>query len=195
MSMGRPIEFDPDKALVDAMNVFWSRGYEASSMQDILKATGLSKSSLYQAFGSKQNLFDSCLELYCRDSNLRLKELFDKSDSGRDFIEMVFQIITQSCCNDEGSKGCFVVNTVTEFGKRDKRLSDAINKQIKTVENILAEAIKRDQDNNKIDKSLDKKSLATFFMTNITGLRTMVKAGLSENRTRETIKNILKILD
>jgi TetR/AcrR family transcriptional repressor of nem operon len=195
MSMGRPIEFDPDKALVDAMHVFWSRGYEASSMQDILKATGLSKSSLYQTFGSKQALFDSCLELYCNDTYSKLKDLFDNSSSGREFIESVFNNITVSCGNAEGSKGCFLMNTVSEFGSRDKQLSNAMGKQIKAVEKILAEAIKRDQVANMTDKELDEKALATYLITNMSGLRTMVKAGLSEKRSRETIKNILKILD
>ena len=195
MSMGRPLEFDPDKALIDAMNVFWSRGYEASSMQDILKATGLSKSSLYQAFGSKQALFDSCLKYYCNDSYSKLKDLLDNSASGREFIELVFNNITVSCGKTEGSKGCFLMNTVSEFGRSDKQLSKAMGKQIKRVEQVLAEAIKRDKAANKLGEDIDENALATYFITNMSGLRTMVKAGLSEKRTKETIKNILKILD
>ncbi len=195
MSMGRPIEFDPDKALVDAMHVFWSRGFEASSMQDILKATGLSKSSLYQTFGSKQDLFDSCLEFYCNDSYSKFKEILNNSTSGREFIESLFKSITASCDSDEGKKGCFLMNTVSEFGKRDKHLAEAMNNQIKRVEQILAEAIKRDKTEKKLNQDLDEKALATYFITNMSGLRTMVKAGLSPKRTEEVIKNILKILD
>ena len=193
--MGRPIEFDPDKALVDAMHVFWSRGFEASSMQDILKATGLSKSSLYQTFGSKQDLFDSCLKLYCDGSQLKFKELLDNSSSGREFIESLFKRITASCDSDERKRGCFLMNAVSEFGKRDKHLAEAMNNQIKRVEQILAKAIKRDKTEKKLNQDLDEKALATFFITNMSGLRTMVKAGLSARRTEEVIKNILKILD
>jgi len=195
MIMGRPIEFDPDKALVDAMHVFWSRGFEGSSMQDILKATGLSKSSLYQTFGSKQDLFDSCLEFYCNDSYLKFKELLNNSSSGREFIESMFKDIRSSCNSAEGKMGCFLMNTVSEFGKRDKHLAKAMNNQIKRVEKVLAEAIKRDKAANKLNGALDEKALATYFITNMSGLRTMVKAGLSQKRTEETINNIMKILD
>lgn len=195
MIMGRPIEFDPEKALVDAMHVFWSRGFEASSMQDILKATGLSKSSLYQTFGSKQDLFDCCLDFYCNDSYSKFKELLDNSSSGREFIESTFKSITDSCDSAEGRKGCFLMNTVSEFAKRDKHLAKAMSYQIKRVEQILAEAIKKDMAEKKLNQDLDEKALATYFITNLSGLRTMVKAGLSPKRTQETIKNIMKILD
>ena len=195
MIMGRPIEFDPDKALVDAMHVFWSRGFEGSSMQDILKATGLSKSSLYQTFGSKQDLFDSCLEFYCNDSYSKFKELLNNSSSGREFIESMFKGIRSSCNSAEGKMGCFLMNTVSEFGKRDKHLAKVMNNQIKRVEKVLAEAIKRDKAANKLNGALDEKALATYFITNMSGLRTMVKAGLSQKRTEETINNIMKILD
>ena len=61
---GRPIEFDPDAALTDAMQLFWRKGYENTSLPDLLDAMQLSKSSLYQAFGSKQALFERCMTRY-----------------------------------------------------------------------------------------------------------------------------------
>ncbi len=195
MSIGRPLEFDPSEALQDAMRVFRSRGYEASSLQDLLKATGLSKSSLYQTFGSKQALFDDCLEFYCNDVISKMREKLENSASGREFIESVFNDIASGSGKEEAKMGCLLMNSVSEFGQRDQDIARAMNRQIKRIEQVFADAIARDQAVNSINNRADAKSLATYFVTNMSGLRTMAKAGLSAKRTKETIKNIMRILD
>jgi TetR/AcrR family transcriptional repressor of nem operon len=67
------MQFDPGQALASAMSLFWRKGYEATSLQDLLKATGLSKSSLYQTFGSKRALFERSLDLYRREMVARMR--------------------------------------------------------------------------------------------------------------------------
>ncbi len=85
MGLGRPIEFDPQQALDAAMHVFWQRGYEATSLENLLAAMDIGKSSFYQAYGSKPELFQKCLENY-RDASVdRLRALLDQSASGKAF--------------------------------------------------------------------------------------------------------------
>ena len=80
------MEFDPEVALAKAMGVFWSQGYEATSTTDLMSAMGLSKSSLYQTFGSKRELFVRCLDHYSDNSSRRLREKLDDADSGKQFL-------------------------------------------------------------------------------------------------------------
>jgi len=94
-NIGRPLEFDPDTALEGAMNLFWARGYEHTSMQDLLTAMNLSKSSLYQAFGGKQQLFRQCVGRYADQFAGRLREGLAGAPSGRRFIEAFLNSILE----------------------------------------------------------------------------------------------------
>ncbi|HEY4745232.1 MAG TPA: TetR/AcrR family transcriptional regulator, partial [Desulfuromonadaceae bacterium] len=89
MTYGRPLAYDPDRALDAAMQLFWLHGYEATSLQDLLQAMGLSKSSLYQGFGGKKELFLRCVNRYCEEMATKLQALLDEAGSGLAFIETV----------------------------------------------------------------------------------------------------------
>lgn len=86
MAIGRPIEFNPDEVVGAAMRAFWAKGYEATSLQDLLHATRLSKSSLYQAFGGKQLLFGRCMESYTDQMVAMLRERLANSATPLAFI-------------------------------------------------------------------------------------------------------------
>ena len=84
---GRPLGYDPDEILEIAMNLFWANGYEATSLDDILNATNIAKSSFYHMFGNKQQLFERCLNRYCDRQVALIEESIQQSSTGRDFIE------------------------------------------------------------------------------------------------------------
>jgi len=96
-SLGRPLEFDPDKAIDSAMEVFWCKGYEATSMTDLLNAMDLSKSSLYHTFGSKQRLFERCLTQYADMLSTNMEKELNASRSGRSFIENWVEVLLRTC--------------------------------------------------------------------------------------------------
>ena len=89
MNTGRPLEYDPAEALDAAMQAFWRRGYQGTSMRELLDATGLSKSSFYQAFGSKEGAFEQALVQYCDATAAGLRARLDVAESGLAFIESV----------------------------------------------------------------------------------------------------------
>jgi TetR/AcrR family transcriptional repressor of nem operon len=123
MNLGRPLEFNPDKAIDAAVEVFWCKGYEATSMTDLLEAMELSKSSLYQTFGSKRQLFERCLIRYADWLSAKMiKELAD-AESGRSFIEHTFIEVANSAREPEGAKGCLIANSANEFGQREPELA------------------------------------------------------------------------
>ena len=86
MNRGRPRTFDPDQVLEKAMQLFWSQGYETTSLQDLLLATGLSKSSLYESFGNQQSLFEAAFTRYFDRRAKQMRERLEQADSPLDFI-------------------------------------------------------------------------------------------------------------
>lgn len=118
-SRGRPREFDADDTLERVVGLFWTRGFEATSMSDIVDATGLSKSSLYNAFGSKDELFRQAIDRYLERRSDMLHQALRDGQAGLDDIDGFFRMADQELRSEFGRCGCFAVNTSTELAIRD----------------------------------------------------------------------------
>ncbi|MEM8706839.1 MAG: TetR/AcrR family transcriptional regulator [Actinomycetota bacterium] len=116
---GRPRGFDEDEVLEALLELFWERGYEAASMNDIVEAAGLNKSSLYNTFGSKDELFFTVLDRYIDGREQMLREALSEGgvDALIDFLETQREMLLTSI----GQRGCMAVNASTELGLRDDR--------------------------------------------------------------------------
>lgn len=129
-NVGRPLEFDPDAALEAAMQRFWSNGYEHTSMQDLLVAMNLSKSSLYQAFGGKQPLFRRCVSRYTDQIASGLRDGLSKAPSGRRFIDAFLNSVLRDIKDRQGPRGCLVMNTATEFAQSEPEIAHDVTTSI-----------------------------------------------------------------
>lgn len=194
MTVGRPIEFDPQQALDAAMRVFWQRGYEATSLDDLLAAMDISKSSFYQAFGSKSELFQRCLESYRDASTDRLRTMLDQAASGKAFLETILNGIADGTKDPMGRAGCLLMNTANEFAQRDPRIAALVTKSIERMEDLLYAAICRAQAEGDIPKKAATRGLALFLIANLGGLRLMTRAGASPEDIRAVGKVILNSL-
>lgn len=107
--MARPIEYDKVTVLNNAMSIFWQKGYDATSMSDLIQATGLTSRSMYNLFGSKNGLFKACLEWYFE---VRIRERYERlmRENGTLAIKNFFKAVVES----KTSKGCFFVNTISD---------------------------------------------------------------------------------
>src|SRR5262249_35659990 len=128
MTVGRPIEFDPAQALDAATRVFWQRGYEATSLDDLLAEMDLSKSSFYQTFGGKAELFQKCLESYRDSSADHFRSMLDQAASGKEFLETILGNVAKCVDDPMGRAGCLLVNTASEFGLRDPEVAALVTK-------------------------------------------------------------------
>ncbi len=122
MTAGRPLEYDPAAVLDAIMQAFWRRGYEGTSMKDLLVATGLSKSSFYQAFSSKNQAFRQSLHHYCETITGKLRGRLRSADSGWSFIESVLLEAAEEARLSNDPRGCMIVNVATEFSARDPEI-------------------------------------------------------------------------
>jgi|CXWL01.1.fsa_nt_gi TetR/AcrR family transcriptional repressor of nem operon len=194
MTLGRPLEFDPDKALDAALEVFWAKGYEATSMGDLLKAMALSKSSLYQTFGGKRELFKRCLGRYQDRFTTELRERLQRSSSGRRFIEEVFEYVADTAQEPEGAKGCLVANSASEFGQRDSGFAKPVAQGLRGLGLVFTEALYRAQAEGDVPRRADLNALASYLVSSMTGLRTLIKTGLEKREARAMVPLILAAL-
>lgn len=194
MSAGRPLKYEPDVALDATMQAFWRRGYDGTSMRDLLDATGLSKSSFYQAFNSKHEAFRRALSHYCDNVTSNLRSRLRAGDSGWEFIESVLMGAAEEVLSSKDPRGCMIVNVATEFSARDPRISDLIGDGAKRVTQVFVAAVKQAQSEGSIPQDKDASVLGRYLLSSLSGLRTMVKAGTSHRAMTEIVGVIMSAL-
>jgi len=194
MTSGRPREFDIDRALEAATQQFWTVGYEATSLQDLLKTMRLSKSSLYQTFGNKHELFVRCLDHYEQTMASVLSEQLVNSISTEQFLYDFLEGVISEAKTRGTRKGCFLVNTANELSQRDAVIAKAVSTGTGHIANIFHRAIEQGKQQEEISSSLPTKNLVDYFMTSVSGLRTMVKGGADIASLQPVIRLIMKTL-
>jgi TetR/AcrR family transcriptional repressor of nem operon len=175
--MARPREFDRDHALKQAMAVFWEQGYEATSTEDLLRAMGIGRQSLYDTFGDKHRLYLEALQLYETSSGTELFKRIYEASSPFVAIGDYILSIAEGTPRDL-SRGCFSVNATTERAQSDADVGAKIRASSArceaAFERILGEAKRRGE----VDPSVDERVAARFLLSTIRGLRVSAKAGV-----------------
>jgi TetR/AcrR family transcriptional regulator, transcriptional repressor for nem operon len=194
MTYGRPREFDIDRALEAATQQFWAVGYEATSLQDLLKSMSLSKSSLYQTFGNKHELFIRCLEHYQQSMADMLREKLDNSSSVKQFVSEFLEEVIAESNHRSGRKGCFLVNTANELSQRDADIGRVVTDGTSNVAKVFQQAIELGIKKNEISAEPPVEHLVGYLMTTVSGLRTMTKAGAEQNTLKPVVDLIIKTL-
>ena len=194
MSIGRPLEYGSEQVLDIAMGLFWRKGYEATSLQDLVGEMGLSRSSFYQAFGSKRQLFLSCLERYQEATALDLTTRLHGAATGRDFIEDTLLWAIEEAIEGADPKGCLVVNTANELAQRDKQVATQVSQGFDKYRAIFLAAARRGQEDGSIRSDKESTLLANYLVTNMSGLRTMVKAGTNLEVLRGVVAMVMSAM-
>jgi len=191
MNAGRPREFKTEQVLEAAMQQFWRAGYEATSLQDLLEVMHLSKSSLYQTFGSKHELFLRSIDFYQQSLVDEIHKSLINSRTSKTFLKNLLEnVIAEAALKKK--KGCLLVNTVNELSYRDKKVSKAVSVAFNNVENVIQLAVEQGKKEGTIKTSVRTETLVNYIITNISGLRTMVKSGVDEARLSAVVNMIMK---
>jgi len=187
--MARTKEFDTDEVLGKAIALFWDKGYNGCSMQDVVEGLGLSRSSIYETFGDKRQLFLEALKKYQREGLEALKEEINNASDIRQALAKVFESILPENLDEPLQKGCFVVNSVIELASHDPEIAAIVKANRQDVEDLLCKAIKKGQHAGQIPAILNPRSIARFFYTNLSGIRITAKSGAD----RKTLEDIIKV--
>src|SRR5690242_19832109 len=124
--MARPQEFETTEVLRNAMYVFWSKGFEATSLNDILTATGLSKSSLYATFGDKRELFLAAFEAYRKERLRHLHRILNDRQPARLAIEDFFRQVLAHSQDETRGCGCMTANEAVELAPHDANIQQLV---------------------------------------------------------------------
>lgn len=177
MNRGRPRIFDPDLVLENAMQLFWSKGYEATSLQDLLAGTGLSKSSLYESFGNKQSLFEAAFSRYF---DIRARQMYERLEQARSPLTFIRDSLL-SVVEEVGQgtpRGCMLVNVANEFSTREPAVRGLIELATRRFRQVFERAFEQAQACGEIADRRPPASLALYMHCVMVGLRTQVKSGL-----------------
>lgn len=189
--MARPREFDADIALEKAMRVFWDQGYQGTSIEDLMKAAGVKKQSLYAAFGDKRSLFLKCLNLYTRQTLAMVQAIVNESDSPLEGITRVMRYASRPVDPQDCPAGCLMANTALELGQQDPEVAEEVRRMFRGFEKVLTTAVRRAQEEGEIRRDVDCAVVGQSLANTINGIRILEKTGASRQQVRAVVEAAL----
>jgi TetR/AcrR family transcriptional repressor of nem operon len=190
----RPPEFEREVVLDRAMRAFWSRGYEATSIQHLVERTGIQRGSLYGAFGDKRALFLAAIEHYDRVMTAKLLATLDAPGSGLGAIRRFFRLKVDAAQERSRPRGCLVTNSATELASRDRRTASRIGATLGRIEAAFHRAVIRGQQAGEIDPDRDARALARFLTSSAQGLSVMAKASPERAPLEDIVKVTMEVV-
>lgn len=193
--MARTKDFDEDEVLQKAMNLFWHKGYNGTSMQDLVDGLGISRSSMYDTFGDKHALFMRSLENYKRIATAEMKSIVDSAPTAKAAIRRMFEYTVTELLRDDQHKGCFLVNAGVEMAPHDAEVNKMLCENDRQLEHYFNEAIKRGQNSGEISNETSSHALAQFILNSIKGMRVTAKSAADKKVFKDIVEVTMKVLD
>lgn len=193
--MARQKAFNQDEALQKAMEVFWARGYEAASIQDLVESMGINRQSLYDTFGDKHALYLQALDRYREVEGRKMFELLEQSSSVKKALRQLFAgVVNRSLCEKE-RRGCFMGNAMSELAGRCPQTASKACSNMAAIEEALYRALRRGKKEGEIGCSRDLRAVARFLYSSLQGLQLMAKATGDRKTLEDVVKVTLSVLD
>lgn len=174
-NIGRPKTFNKDNVVKLAMYHFWEYGYDNTSLDDLLLAMGIKKSSFYRTFKSKEEIFSLSLHLYREETFKLLTNLKNEIGAKQTLIFLIKDTIEQLTVNGK-VKGCLLMNSGKECYLKYPNLSNQIHIELEEFTNFITKFINEAQKNNEITNKMDSDKLAIRFLTLYNGVAMMLQA-------------------
>jgi TetR/AcrR family transcriptional repressor of nem operon len=193
--MPRTREFDEDEVLDKAMVAFWRRGYRATSLEDLLVAMNLSKSSFYESFGSKRDVLLEALRRYAASGMGGLIEPLLRPEAGRAEIEEALARLARHARGDGGQRGCLVNNCLGEVVQHEPEVFAATREILRALEALLVAAVTRGQKVGDITRAESPRALARFLANTFGGINLAAKARPKKGELDDVVRVALSALD
>jgi len=185
--MVRTSTFDPATALSKAVELFSSKGYSETSMEDIVQATGVSRYGLYGTFGNKRELFEQALDCYAdlmgKQAFLRLLE----PGASLTHIRKIFEERVADMSNAEENKGCLFIHTAMELGRQDEGLREVLRRFMGRMSKLFAAGLDSAKERGEVRADLDVRASGEMLTSTMFGLAVLGRTGFP----RETLDGIV----
>lgn len=193
--MARPKEFNPDETLERAMHVFWHKGYEATSIEDLLEAMDINRGSLYDTFGDKRQLFLKAMDRYCCAFAGEKFSVLEQPGPALPVLRRFIIGMVEGALADPQRRGCLVANTAMELAPHEKDIAGKVSQALKMAEDTFHNLLSRANQQGELASDKDPRALASFLTTMMQGTIVMIKAGASPETVKRTVQTALTILD
>lgn len=185
--MVRTRTFDPRTALAKAVELFASKGYSDTSMEDIVQATGVSRYGIYGTFGNKRELFEQALDQYAERMGKQAFLKLLQPDASLGHIRRIFdERVEEMCCLEE-NKGCLFVHTAMELAPGDEELRAALQKIMKGMAKLFAVGLETAKEKGEVRADVDVRAAGAMLTSTMFGLAVLGRAGFS----RDTLDGIV----
>ena len=191
--MARPREFEETLALDRAMHLFWQRGFDGTSMEDLVQATGVHRGSIYSTFGDKQALFLKALDHYLNLEQSQLALALQNADSKLGVVRSILGGIAVDSTRPNGH-GCFMVNSVIERSARDAKTRKRANDCFLRLTRLFETALTQARQTGELRKDADVGALALFLVNTIQGMRVLGKAGMTRVALQANVEIAMRAL-
>ncbi|KQU85629.1 hypothetical protein ASD00_32065 [Ensifer sp. Root31] len=193
--MARPRQFEHERVIDAAMNVFWRKGFEATSAQDLVDATGLGRGSLYNAFSSKEGLYLEALRRY-KEQALHDVGRLEEGGNAKGAVRNLLFYVFESDLSGTPRRGCLATNAAIERASHDEDVATLVRENLEIVRTGLERVLRLGQEAGEVAAGRDPEVLAAYFLNAIQGLRVLNKVNLPTSREQltEMIELILNVL-
>lgn len=193
--MARTKDFDENEVLNKAIAIFWHKGYNGTSMQDLVDGLGISRSSLYDTYVDKHTLFIKALESYQKAGSAKVCAITNSGGPAKETIKKLLELVIGELLGDKMQKGCFMVNAEVEVAPHDAEVSKMVCQNDQQVEDAFYKVIKQGQESGEIANRQDARALARFTFNTIKGIRVTAKSTTDKTMFDDIIRLALSALD
>ncbi|HBK92132.1 MAG TPA: TetR family transcriptional regulator [Parvularcula sp.] len=169
-------KFDRDEVLDRAMQAFWARGYQATSIQDIVDITGVNRASLYQTYGDKRELFLACLKLYDRTRRRQVLENLEENHPPVEAIRSLFAGFVAAATRRGGIKGCFLTNIALELAPYDPAVRRFVARSQKEIESFFERMVRKGKEQGVIPDRVRSEDAARGLLAALLGLIVLTRS-------------------
>ena len=193
--MARTKDFDEQEVLKKAIQLFSRKGYAATSMQDVVETLGISRSSLYDTFGDKHQLYLEALKAYKQENSQQLEDKMEQATSVKAAIRDLLEATVKELLQDKQQKGCLLTNAGVELASQDRAVRALVCQGEQQMEQLLLRALEKGQASGEITTRQSAQSLARFLSNTIKGFQVTVKSNRDETFFSDIIRVAVNALD
>jgi len=192
--MARPREFDPSEVLQTAIELFWEKGYFDSSVDEIVRQSGVAKYGIYGTFGSKRELFKKALKQYASDRHRGIQSPIRKPGASLPEIRQFFKRAVKLMTQDGAPRGCLIVNTGVELGFRDAEIRDFVTNFFQETEEVMEHCLTNAVELGQIEVSSNISALASYLITEFRTALMLAGSGCSRREIQAHLDIALRVL-
>jgi TetR/AcrR family transcriptional repressor of nem operon len=193
--MPRQREFDPNKTLQTAIELFWEKGYYDSSVDEVVKRSGVAKYGIYGTFGTKRELFIKALNQYAGDRQCDIQGPIRKPDASLPEIQAFFNQVPGMLTQESARRGCLICNTGVELGKRDTEIYTFVNDFFNDIARVMQNCLERSIAKGQIEALVDVAGLAAYLATEFRTALMLAASGVSRRQIEKHLEIALQVLE